>query len=180
MRNAQLDKEAAELRRENHELTHTAQEARNGVANSQEVHSCLSLPEPCFKFWFNKEPLPHKNQHVLLQVADMRAEVSKLKEELAPVYKDKARLTEDLMQCRESLARVRDINEKHSKALDEATSRIRDLQARNKELGQQVDKERATQAVAATELEARPCKNRLFGSFLLFVASFCHCLELFA
>ena len=83
----------------------------------------------------------------------MKAEVHKLKEELAPVYKDKARLTEELMQCRDSLARVRDINEKHSKALDEATSRIRDLQSRNKELSQQVDSERATQAVAATELE---------------------------
>lgn len=83
----------------------------------------------------------------------MRAEVSRLKDELAPVYKDKARLTEELMQCRESLARVRDINEKHSQALDEATGRIRDLQSRNKELGQQVDTERATQAVAASELE---------------------------
>ena len=83
----------------------------------------------------------------------MRAEVSKLKDELAPVYKDKARLTEELMQCRESLARVRDINEKHSQALDEATGRIRDLQSRNKELSQQVDNERATQAVAASELE---------------------------
>jgi len=89
----------------------------------------------------------------MLQVADMRAEVSKLKDELAPVYKDKARLTEELMQCRESLARVRDINEKHSQALDEATGRIRDLQSRNKELSQQVDNERATQAVAASELE---------------------------
>ncbi|DBA83439.1 hypothetical protein WJX79_006327 [Trebouxia sp. C0005] len=122
VRNAQLDKEAAELRRESVELSHAAQEARNGVANSQEV-------------------------------ADMRAEVSKLKDELAPVYKDKARLTEELMQCRESLARVRDINEKHSQALDEATGRIRDLQSRNKELSQQVDNERATQAVAASELE---------------------------
>ena len=83
----------------------------------------------------------------------MRAEVAKLKDELAPVYKDKARLTEELMQCRESLARVRDINEKHSQALDEATGRIRDLQSRNKELSQQVDNERATQAVAASELE---------------------------
>ncbi|DBB04827.1 TPA: hypothetical protein ACH3X3_010116 [Trebouxia sp. C0006] len=123
VRNAQLDKEAAELRRESVELSHAAQEARNGVANSQEV-------------------------------ADMRAEVAKLKDELAPVYKDKARLTEELMQCRESLARVRDINEKHSQALDEATGRIRDLQSRNKELSQQVDNERATQAVAASELEA--------------------------
>lgn len=87
------------------------------------------------------------------QVADMKAEVTKLKDELAPVYKDKARLSEELMQCRESLGRVRDINEKHSKALDEATGRIRDLQSRNKELSQQVDHERATQAVAASELE---------------------------
>lgn len=83
----------------------------------------------------------------------MKAEVTKLKDELAPVYKDKARLTEELMQCRETLSRVRDINEKHSTALDEATGRIRDLQARNKELSQQVDSERATQAVAASELE---------------------------
>ncbi len=83
----------------------------------------------------------------------MKAEVNKLKDELAPVYKDKARLTEELMQCRESLGRVRDINEKHSKALDEATGRIRDLQSRNKELSQQVDNERATQAVAVSELE---------------------------
>ena len=89
----------------------------------------------------------------LPQVAEMKAEVTKLKDELAPVYKDKARLTEELMQCRETLSRVRDINEKHSKALDEATSRIRDLQARNKELSQQVDTERATQALAASELE---------------------------
>lgn len=87
------------------------------------------------------------------QVADMKAEVTKLKDELAPVYKVKARLTEELMQCRETLGRVRDINEKHSKALDEATGRIRDLQTRNKELSQQVDSERATQAVAASELE---------------------------
>ncbi len=35
VRNAQLDKEAAELRRESVELSHAAQEARNGVANSQ-------------------------------------------------------------------------------------------------------------------------------------------------
>lgn len=83
----------------------------------------------------------------------MKAEVTKLKDELAPVYKDKARLTEELMQCRETLMRVRDINEKHSNALDEATTRIRDLQARNKELSLQVDSERATQAVAASELE---------------------------
>ena len=83
----------------------------------------------------------------------MKTELNKLKDELAPVYKDKARLTEELMQCRESLSRVRDINEKHSKALDEATSRIRDLQTRNKELSQQVDTERATQALAASELE---------------------------
>ena len=39
VRNAQLDKEAAEIRRENVELSQTAQEARNGVANSREVHS---------------------------------------------------------------------------------------------------------------------------------------------
>jgi len=39
VRNAQLDKEAAELRRESVELSHAAQEARNGVANSQEA-SC--------------------------------------------------------------------------------------------------------------------------------------------
>ena len=83
----------------------------------------------------------------------MKAEVTKLKDELAPVYKDKARLTEELMHCRETLGRVRDINEKHSKALDEATGRIRDLQGRNKELIQQVDTERATQALAASELE---------------------------
>ena len=87
----------------------------------------------------------------------MKAEVAKLKDELAPVYKDKARLTEELMQCRESLSRVRDINEKHSKALDEATGRIRDLQTRNKELTQQVDSERATQAVAMSELEVMHC-----------------------
>ncbi|KAL3161687.1 hypothetical protein ABBQ38_008786 [Trebouxia sp. C0009 RCD-2024] len=87
------------------------------------------------------------------EVAEMKAEVTKLKDELAPVYKDKARLTEELMQCRETLMRVRDINEKHSNALDEATTRIRDLQARNKELSLQVDSERATQAVAASELE---------------------------
>ena len=37
VRNAQLDKEAAELRRESVELSHAAQEARNGVANSQEA-----------------------------------------------------------------------------------------------------------------------------------------------
>ena len=39
VRNAQLDKEAAELRRESVELSHAAQEARNGVANSQEASS---------------------------------------------------------------------------------------------------------------------------------------------
>lgn len=37
VRNAQLDKEAAELRRESVELSNAAQEARNGVANSQEA-----------------------------------------------------------------------------------------------------------------------------------------------
>lgn len=41
MRNAQLDKEAAELRRESVELSHAAQEARNGVANSQEASLSL-------------------------------------------------------------------------------------------------------------------------------------------
>ena len=83
----------------------------------------------------------------------MKSEVSKLKEELAPVYKDKARLTEELMQCRDSLMRVRDTNALQDKSLNEATGRIRDLKSRNKELSQQVDAERATQAVAATELE---------------------------
>lgn len=88
-----------------------------------------------------------------LQVVAVKAEVSKLKEELAPVYKDKARLTEELMQCRESLTRVRDTNALQDKSLNEATGRIRDLKSRNKELSQQVDAERATQALAATELE---------------------------
>ncbi len=111
-----------------------------------------SVPDPIVKVNFHVQTSKQASCPVL-QVADMRAEVSKLKDELAPVYKDKARLTEELMQCRESLARVRDINEKHSQALDEATGRIRDLQSRNKELSQQVDNERATQAVAASELE---------------------------
>lgn len=83
----------------------------------------------------------------------MKSEVGKLKEELAPVYKDKARLTEELMQCRESLTRVRDTNALQDKSLNEATGRIRDLKSRSKELSQQVDAERATQALAATELE---------------------------
>lgn len=90
-----------------------------------------------------------------LQVVAMKTEVDRLKEELAPVYKDKARLTEELMQCRESLTRVRDTNALQDKSLNEATGRIRDLKSRNKELSQQVDAERATQAVAATELEVR-------------------------
>lgn len=43
VRNAQLDKEAAELRRESVELSHAAQEARNGVANSQEASLDVGL-----------------------------------------------------------------------------------------------------------------------------------------
>ena len=87
------------------------------------------------------------------QVASMKSEISRFKEELAPVYKDKARLTEELMQCRESLTRVRDTNALQDKSLNEATGRIRDLKSLNKELVQQVDAERATQSVSSTELE---------------------------
>lgn len=101
---------------------------------------------------------PYTSQDKLAsQVASVKAELNKLKEELAPVYKDKARLTEELMQCRDSLTRVRDTNALQDKSLSEATGRIRDLKSRNKELSQQVDAERATQAVAATELEVIFC-----------------------
>lgn len=173
VRNAQLDKEAAELRRESVELSHAAHEALNGIANSQEVvllHICLFWHN-CMARLLSRLSMPLAavltcNTSVncyYCQVAEMKAEVNKLKDELAPVYKDKARLTEELMQCRETLRRVRDINEKHSKALDEATSRIRDLQTRIKELSQQVDTERATQAVAASELEV----------LSLFLCTFC-------
>ena len=41
MRNAQLDKEAAELRRENIELSEAADAARTGMANSEEASQIL-------------------------------------------------------------------------------------------------------------------------------------------
>ena len=83
-----------------------------------------------------------------------------LQEELTGLYKEKAKLVEDLMTGSKQLQIVRENNEQQSRALTEQANTIKELKLARKELTQQLDHMRAAQVEAASELEVCSPRSR--------------------
>ena len=91
-----------------------------------------------------------------MRVLELRDRAKSLQEDLNGVYKEKAKLAEELLASSKQLQIVRENFEQHDKTLTERANIIKELKAAKKDLTAQVDHLRAAHTEAVKELEVSP------------------------
>lgn len=157
VRNAQLDKEASELRLENTVLSETVEVSRVAAVNNEEVRLSrrhqAAAAVPCSRI-SPVTALLAREECCGMQVVALREQAKTLQAELNAVYKEKAALAAEVLAATKQLAIVRENFEQHDRALTERSNALRELKAVRKEQAAQIAQLVAAQEEGAKELEA--------------------------
>ncbi|GAB4821419.1 hypothetical protein N2152v2_008465 [Parachlorella kessleri] len=154
VRNAQLDKEAGELRAENGELHRAVEESKHAAVRSEEVGDCRvggTTSRPAVR-------AVEESKHAAVRSEEftaLEAQAQRLQAELTAAYKEKAARADESLQATKQLQVVRDINERQAKELTEAAAELRRAREQAREVRAQLEQLQAAHALVTKEVEAR-------------------------